>query len=68
MTRAEALRSYTLDGAYGNFDERQRGSLQKGKLADLVVLSKDILSVPEPEILKAQVLYTIVDGKVRFEK
>ena len=68
MTRQQALRSYTLDGAYASFEEDQKGSLVPGKLADMTVLSRDIMSVPEPEILKARVLYTIVDGKVRYER
>jgi predicted amidohydrolase YtcJ len=68
MTRAEALRSYTLDAAYGAFREQDLGSLEPGKLADLTVLSQDILAVPDPEILKADVLYTIVDGRIRYEK
>jgi predicted amidohydrolase YtcJ len=68
MTRLEALRSYTLEAAYGSFRERELGSLEPGKLADLTVLSKDILSVPDAEILKAEVLYTIVDGRIRHEK
>lgn len=68
MTREEALRSYTLDAAYGSFMENDLGSIQPGKLADLTVLSKDILTVPDAEILKAEVLYTIVDGKLRYSK
>jgi predicted amidohydrolase YtcJ len=68
MTREEALRSYTLDAAYGAFAEEARGSLQPGKLADLVVLSKDIMTVPDGEIMRTEVIYTIVDGKVRLEK
>jgi predicted amidohydrolase YtcJ len=68
MTRMEALRSYTTEAAYGSFRERELGSLEAGKLADLTVLSKDILSVPDAEILKAEVLYTIVDGRIRHEK
>jgi predicted amidohydrolase YtcJ len=68
MTREEALRSYTLDAAYGAFAEDSRGSIQAGKLADLVVLSKDIMTVPDGEIMRTEVIYTIVDGKVRLEK
>ncbi|HKC12953.1 MAG TPA: amidohydrolase [Vicinamibacteria bacterium] len=68
MTREEALRSYTLDAAYGAFAEETRGSLQAGKHADLVVLSKDIMTVPDGEIMRTEVIYTIVDGKVRLEK
>jgi predicted amidohydrolase YtcJ len=68
MSRAEALRSYTLEAAYGSFEEKELGSLEAGKLADLTVLSKDILDVADAEVLKAQVLYTIVDGRIRHER
>jgi predicted amidohydrolase YtcJ len=68
MTRMEALRSYTLDAAYAGFEEKEKGSLKAGKMADITVLSKDILTVPDDEILKAEVLYTIVGGKVRYKR
>ena len=68
MGRLEALKSYTINGAYAAFEEATRGSLQVGKYADLVVLSKDILSIPENQIPTAEVRYTIVGGKVRYEK
>jgi len=67
MSRAEALRSYTLSAAYAAFEEGSKGSLRAGKLADIVVLSKDILAVPEEEIRAARVDYTIVGGKVLHE-
>jgi predicted amidohydrolase YtcJ len=68
MTREEALRSYTINGAYAGFEEDIKGSLTVGKLADITVLSKDILTVPDEEILDTEVLYTIVGGKVLFKK
>lgn len=68
MTREQALRSYTLDAAYGAFEEKFKGSIEKGKLADFTVLSKDIMTVPDKEILSAEVVMTIVGGKVVFEK
>jgi predicted amidohydrolase YtcJ len=67
MTRREALRSYTIDAAYAAFEEDLKGSLTPGKLADVVVLSHDIMTVPEKEILQTRVLYTIVGGKVLYE-
>lgn len=67
MTRMEALRSYTLDAAYGAFEEERKGSLAPGKLADLTILSKDILTCPEEDILTARVLYTIVGGETLYE-
>ena len=68
MSREEALRSYTLNCAYAAFQEDILGSLTQGKLADITVLSKDIMTVPEDEILEAEVLYTIVGGKVLYQK
>lgn len=66
MTRDEALRSYTLNVAYSAFEEDIKGSITPGKLADLVVLSKDITTIPEEEIPTARVVYTIVGGQVRY--
>jgi predicted amidohydrolase YtcJ len=66
MTREEALKSYTLQNAYAAFEEDVKGSLSPGKYADIVVLSKDILTVPPEEIPQAKVLYTIVGGKILY--
>jgi predicted amidohydrolase YtcJ len=68
MSREEALRSYTRNAAYAAFEEGQKGSLGVGKLADVTVLSLDILTIPEEEIPKTRVDYTIVGGKVLYEK
>ena len=68
MSREEALRSYTLNAAYSGFEETVKGSLTPGKLADITVLSKDILTVPEEEIAGAEVVYTIVGGKVMYSR
>jgi predicted amidohydrolase YtcJ len=66
MTREEALKARTIDAAYAAFEEDIKGSLETGKLADVTVLSQDILSVPEEQITDTKVLYTIVGGKVRY--
>ncbi|MEM7582504.1 MAG: amidohydrolase [Acidobacteriota bacterium] len=66
MTRMEALRSTTANAAYGVFEEHLKGTLEVGKLADVTVLSKDIMTVPEDEILTASVVATIVGGKVAY--
>ena len=66
MSRMEALKSYTINGAYAGFEEENRGSLEPGKYADITVLSKDILKVPENEIPTAKVVHTIVGGKVLY--
>jgi predicted amidohydrolase YtcJ len=68
MSRMEALKSYTLSGAYAAFEEGSRGSLKVGKYADVTVLSKDILTVAEDEIPTASVVYTIVGGKIRYTR
>ncbi len=66
LTRAEALASYTLNNAFASFQEKELGSITVGKLADITVLSKDIMTIPEKEILSARVVYTIVGGKVKY--
>jgi predicted amidohydrolase YtcJ len=68
MSREEALRSYTINGAYAAFQEDILGSLTPGKLADITILSKNIMTVPENEILEAEVLYTIVGGEILYQK
>jgi len=68
MSRMEALRSYTVENAYGAFEENLKGTLAIGKLGDVVVLSQDILTVSEDRILKTEVEYTIVGGKVVYQK
>lgn len=68
MSRVEALRSYTLNNAYAAFEEDIKGSLTPGKLADITVLSKDIMTVPDDEILDAEVVYTIVGGQIAYER
>jgi predicted amidohydrolase YtcJ len=68
MTREEALRSYTWNNAYAAFEEKLKGSLETGKLADITVLSRDILTVPDDEILSTGVVYTIVGGQMRFDR
>ena len=68
FSRDQALKSWTLDGAYAAFEEREKGSIEPGKLADLVLLSKDILEVPPKEILTAKVIMTLVGGKVVYHQ
>jgi predicted amidohydrolase YtcJ len=68
MTREQALRSYTLDAAYGAFEEGLKGSIEPGKVADFTIFTKDIMTIPENEILQSEVAITIVNGKVVYEK
>lgn len=67
LSREEALKSLTLWNAYAGFEEDIKGSLEPGKLADIVILSQDILTVPEAQIKKTKVEYTIVGGEIKFK-
>jgi predicted amidohydrolase YtcJ len=64
----EALRSYTIQNAYAAFQEKSKGTLAPGKFADITVIDRDILTVPDDELLKARVAYTIVAGKIAYQK
>ena len=64
LSRLEALRAFTLGGAYFSFDEGRRGSLEPGKLADLAVLSDDLLDMPEAQIPELHSVLTMVGGKI----
>lgn len=68
MTRMEALKAYTINGAFAGFEEDIKGSLARGKLADITILSDDILSIPDNAIPRLEILYTIVGGKVLYKK
>lgn len=63
----EALRGYTVDAAYASFEEAERGSLARGKLADLVLLDRDITRVEPETIAEARVMMTVVGGRVVYE-
>ncbi|MCE7993249.1 MAG: amidohydrolase family protein [Roseivirga sp.] len=67
MSRIEALRSFTLDAAFGEFEEDFKGSIEVGKAADFTVFDKDIMTIPEKEILETKVAMTIVAGKVAYK-
>jgi len=68
MTRQEALYSYTLGNAYAAFEEDFKGSITPGKAADIVILDKSLLRCSDEDILKTQVLYTIINGKIKYMK
>ena len=67
MSREEALKSYTWNNAYAAFEEKLKGS-EVGKLADVTVLSRDIMTIPEDQILSTDVVYTIVGSKVMYDQ
>jgi predicted amidohydrolase YtcJ len=68
MSRLEALKSYTVNGAYVSFEENIKGILKTGMLADITVLSNNLLTCLENEILNTRVLYTIVGGKIVYKQ
>jgi len=67
MTRAQALKSYTIWPAYGAFMENEKGSIEVGKLADFTIFDKDIMTIPEDEILNSKVMITIVGGDIKYD-
>jgi|TARA_B100001013_G_scaffold344064_1_gene273317 hypothetical protein len=67
MTRLEALKSYTINAAYGAFEEDIKGSIEIGKYADFTVLSQNIITVPEDQILNTKVRYTIINGQIEYK-
>jgi predicted amidohydrolase YtcJ len=68
VTRAQAVKMFTLWPAYAAFEEKLRGSIEVGKLADLTILSADILTIPELEILKTRCVMTVINGEIVYEK
>jgi predicted amidohydrolase YtcJ len=64
----EAIKAYTINNAFACFEDDVRGSLEVGKLADITVFDKNLLDIPEEDLLNAEVVFTIIDGKVIFEK
>jgi len=68
LTRYEALRAYTVDAAYGAFEEEFKGTLEPGKVADFVILDQDLLKIPEQQILQTAILKTVVAGNVIYER
>jgi predicted amidohydrolase YtcJ len=68
ITVAEAIRAYTMGSAYASFDEKIKGSIEPGKLADMVVVSDDVLSIPAVEIEKVRVETTVFDGKMIYRR
>ncbi|HSK71176.1 MAG TPA: amidohydrolase family protein, partial [Pyrinomonadaceae bacterium] len=68
LSMANAIRNYTYESAYAEFAEKEKGTIEVGKLADLVVHSKDLLTIPHQEILTTEPVYTIFNGRVIYEK
>jgi len=64
----DALKAYTINNAYATFEHDIRGSLEQGKLADITIFDRNLLTIPEDEILQAEVTHTIIDGTIVFKK
>jgi len=62
----EAIRYYTLGSAYAQFMEDRKGMIKTGYLADIVIVDKDLLTIPEDQIMKTKINYTIVGGKIVY--
>ena len=67
MTRIEAMKSYTINAAYGAFEEKLKGSIEIGKYADFAVFSQNLITVPDDKILETKILYTIVNDKIEYQ-
>lgn len=68
ITVEEALRAYTTGGAFASFEERDKGTLEPGKLADFVIIDRDLTTIPPETIREARVMLTVVGGQVVFER
>jgi hypothetical protein len=68
LSRIEALKGMTIWAAKSNFEENEKGSLEKGKFADFIILDKDLMKVPEKNILDTKVVMTFVGGKKVYNK
>ena len=68
VTREEALKMFTIWGSYAVFEEDIKGSIEVGKLADFTIFSKDIMKIPEEEIMSSEIVSTIVGGRVVYSK
>jgi predicted amidohydrolase YtcJ len=68
LTREQAIRLYTINNAYITHDEKTKGSLEVGKLGDLILIDRDVLTCPAKDVAGTQVLLTVVGGKIVFER
>mgnify|MGYP002398058493 CR=1 FL=1 len=66
MTRTEALKSYTINGAFASFQDDKLGSLEIGKLADIVILSNNLITIPDSKIKNTKVKMTMIGGKIVY--
>jgi len=67
VSREQALKMFTINAAYAAFEEKDKGSIEPGKLADFTVFSGDIMKIPEPEILKTRCEMTVIGGEIVYQ-
>jgi predicted amidohydrolase YtcJ len=67
LSRKQALETYTVNNAFAAFEENIKGTLTPGKLADITVFSRDIMTIPEEDILNTQIAYTIIGGEIKYQ-
>ncbi|MCP4629222.1 MAG: amidohydrolase [bacterium] len=68
LTRRQVLETYTVNNAYAAFEEDIKGSLTPGKLADITIFNRDIMTIPAEDILNTRIAYTIIGGKVKYPR
>jgi predicted amidohydrolase YtcJ len=68
LTREQAIRLYTINNAFITHEEKAKGSLEVGKLGDLILIDRDVLTCPVTDVAKTRVLLTVVGGKLVYEK
>jgi len=68
LSRYQALKTYTVNNAFAAFEEDKKGTLEPGKLADITIFSRDIMTIPEEELLNTVVEYTIIGGKIVYQR
>ena len=66
LTPSEALKGMTIWGAYANFEDKEKGSIEVGKVADFIILDRDIMRVSEKRILKSRIVATFLDGNIVY--
>jgi hypothetical protein len=68
MTRQEAIRGFTTWAAFASFQEKLLGSIEPVKLADFTIIDRDVLTIPPQDILNTRILFTIVNGKIIYQR
>jgi hypothetical protein len=68
ISMMEAIRCYTINGAYASFEDNIKGSVEVGKLADLTIFNEDILAIDPVDIVKSEIDYTVIDGEICYKR